>query len=60
MFTDVGRSVLCEGWFFMAAIVVVYKFFDSVEVPADAGAFLGFLCGFLMGFSFALVVRFGA
>lgn len=43
----------------MAAIVVVYKFFDSVEVPADAGAFFGFLCGFLMGFSFALVVRFG-
>lgn len=58
MFTNVGMSVLCEGWFFMAAIVVVYKFFDSVELPADAGASLGFLCGFLMGFSFALVVRF--
>lgn len=43
----------------MAAFVVVYKFFDSVEVPADAGASFGFLCGFLMVFSFVSVVRFG-
>ena len=59
VFTDVGRSVLCEVQFFIAALLRCLKFFDCVEVPAGAGASLCFLCGFLMGFVFVSVVRNG-
>ena len=59
MFTAVGRSVLCEGQFFMATLLRCLKFFDCVEVPAGAGASLYFLCGFLNGFVMVSVVRNG-
>ena len=54
----VAVVVLCEMWFFMEAFVNVYKFFDSVEVPAGAGASVVFYMRFFAVFLVLRVVRF--
>ena len=54
----VAVVVLCERWFFMGAFVNVYKFFDSVEVPAGAGASVVFYMRFFAVFLVLRVVRF--
>ena len=55
----VAVVVLCERRFFIAAFVNVYKFFDSVEVPAGAGASVVFYVVFFAVFLVLRVVRFG-
>ena len=58
VFTAVGRSVLCEVQFFMAALLRCLKFFDCVEVPAGAGASVVFYVVFFAIFLVLRVVRF--
>ena len=54
-----GSAVLCERCFFIAPFVMCYKFLDSVEVPAGAGASFVFYVVFFAVFLVLRVVRFG-